>query len=409
MESLAEYKAKIAALKRAHELMIYQQDLSFEVAPRDSRFSATLLDLMKREETLARDPTSPAAATIIAKVDDQLFAETQQFFAKVINSNNKKWDSLRQNLSKEIQAMKKRIATRFRQEDIANAAALANSSSAAGGAPADAPDEKDLLAQEEERLLVDYYKNWHQYEIFHLQEAFASQMARIDRDWSVHETNLRKDYDEKRELVTGKMPSPTSSSGHTSDESAPSPNGKKWHHPEKQKALIHTAPVFSPTVAGSGRNASASKRSEKGIASVAAELQRLDRDFQDAMQNLQRQKADAKKWLHRQQLRLSAQCEEVQREKAVMADLYESEYQDIRRMLEVVRKGSQALAIAESSNQRQGISRTNRGSIDSNASSNPDEMGGFTTPIPTQPTPLAASLRQSSASPASSRPPKGRP
>eukprot|EP01033_Poteriospumella_lacustris_P018148 gene18148-13027_t len=52
MESLAEYKAKIAALKRAHELMIYQQDLSFEVAPRDSRFSATLLDLMKREETL---------------------------------------------------------------------------------------------------------------------------------------------------------------------------------------------------------------------------------------------------------------------------------------------------------------------------------------------------------------------
>lgn len=399
MESLAEFRAKIAALKRAHELMIFQQDLSFEVSPRDSRFSSTLLDLMKREENLARDHSSPAAAAIIAKVDDQLFAETQQFFSKVINQNNKKWDNLRQSLSKEIQAMKKKIATRFRQEDIASAAVIANSSSNVNDTTKQ--DEKDLLLQEEERLLVDYYRNWHRYETFHLQEAFASQMARIDRDWSVHENNLKQEYDEKRETITGKLPSSnTPSNAQSSDDNAHSLNSKKWHHPEKQKALIHTAPVFSPSVSGSARNSSSKKSFDKGIATVTAELQRLDREFQDAVQNLQRQKADAKKWLHRQQLRLGAQCEEVQREKAVLADLYEGEYQDIKRMFDVVKKGSQALTLAESTAQR---NRGMRGSIDSTNSSADEETfrnNGSTsaTPIPSQPTALAASLREASSS-----------
>lgn len=395
MESLEEIRSKIVSLKKAHELMIYQQDLSFEVAPRDSRFSTSLLELMKREETVGRDPSSATSSAIISRVDDMLFTETQQFFAKVVNQNNKKWDTLRQNLTKEIQSMKKRIASRFRQEDIASATGVTNKmtistpvNSISSSAESSRKEEKDLLAQEEERLLVDYYRNWHRYEMLHLQEAFSSQIARIDRDWSVHEQNLKKDYDEKREALAGKLPSVVQANAPTSETVSDHHLAKKWHHAEKQKALIHTAPVFAPNVAGSGRNVSATKRTaERGIASMTAELQRLDREYQVSLQQLQRQKADAKKWLHRQQLRLSAQCEEVHREKAAVSDLYESEFGEIRRMLEVVMKGIQALASVESSQKR------NRGSMDSTNSSNEGDShtGGR---LPQNPTPLAVSLRE---------------
>lgn len=43
------------------------------------------------------------------------------------------------------------------------------------------------------------------------------------------------------------------------------------------------------------------------------------------MESLERQKADAKRWLVRQQVRLQAQAEEVNREKRVIADMLSAE------------------------------------------------------------------------------------
>lgn len=312
-------KAKIAAIKRAHELMCAQQDLTLEVAPRDSRFSPQLMELMKREESLLRDPAAPATKSVIQRVDEALRNETQQFFAKVVNQNVRKWENLRQNLQKEIQTLKKQITNRLRSEEMTPSSSGTAASSTI-----------DVIAMEEERLMVDYYRNWYRYEMFHLQEAFSSQLARIDRDWGAHEQNLRNEYDTKRESITGRSSSPNpNSSSNTGDESG---GASKWHHPEKQKTLIHTAPVFAPSSTVGSRGSSATKR-DKTSASSTIELQRLDKEFQDALQQLQRQKADAKRWLHRQQLRLSAQCEEVRREKAVVADIIQSEQEEFHQML----------------------------------------------------------------------------
>lgn len=316
MSSLDEVRAKLLRVKLAHELLCAQQDLTLEVAQRDSRFSASLLELMRREESMGKDPNSPALKLLVQRVDDTLRAETQQFFARVVNQNIKKWDSLRQNLSKEIQLLRRQIGSRLASLPDARVASTAERSAV------------DELAAEEERLQVDYHRNWAQYETFHLREAFASQLARIDRDWNNHEAALKTEYEAKLAAITGRNKSTESDGAQPADnKTEESAGNSKWHHPEKQKTLIHTAPVFAPTAM---RAMSGTKR-DKAV-SQAVELQRLEKEYQDNVKQLQRQKAEARRWLFRQQLRLEAQCEEVHREKQVMADLYENHFQEFRQL-----------------------------------------------------------------------------
>lgn len=53
------------------------------------------------------------------------------------------------------------------------------------------------------------------------------------------------------------------------------------------------------------------------------ELQKIEREYEDSLAALQRQKADAKRWLLRQQIRFAAQCEEVRKEKLLIANILE--------------------------------------------------------------------------------------
>lgn len=304
---MEEYIAKVETMRKAHQLLVANQDLVLEVAPRDSRFSPVLLEMMRKEELLMKDPSSNAARALVQKVDEALRTETQQFFAKVVNQNSRKWEMLRGNMRKEIAALKRYLASRLSSEAVQE-------------------EPLDIIAAEEERLQIDYNRNWHRYEVFHLQEAFKSQTARIDRDWNTHEESLKNDFDTKKAAIVG----PAATTAGKAKTGSDNNEDLKWQHPEKQKTLIHTAPVFTPARASTSSTTAATTTNNAAANSKnVAELQRLERDYQDALTSLLKQKTDAKKWLYRQQVRLTAQCEEVRKEKSLVADVLQEEYSEL--------------------------------------------------------------------------------
>jgi hypothetical protein len=388
LKRMDEILEKIAQLKRSQELMIAQQDLTLEVTPRDSRFSTNLLELMRKEETMLRESFTPATKLLIQKVDDALRQETQQFFAKVVNQNNKKWDTLRTNLTKEIQLLKKQLAQRLQSDDrlIKQIQTAVNSNNKSNNnnnkridmissnpmyyyylrnpdqwpnhfpIPKTLTTEELLLQQEEERLRVDYYINWYRYEMLHLQEAFRSQVNRIDRDWQQHEKTIEQEFTIRREkilgpsTITSNTTANTSTTATTVSEPIITSGGGKFHHPEKQKTLIHTAPVFQPNTtlsttttatttsaitSSSGKKSKGSSSSSNNNNNNNNELQRIEREYQEACTQLSKQKTEAKRWLYRQQLRLVAQCEEIRREKIMIADVYKQHYQEFDTLTKV--------------------------------------------------------------------------
>jgi hypothetical protein len=132
----------------------------------------------------------------------------------------------------------------------------------ATGKPAKVVTAADLDA-ESERLECDYYKHWFRYEASHLDAAFRSQLTKIDVDWAAHEKTLKSEYDARKSVYLG-------NSGHNSDGAKANNDttdndgaGNRWQHPEKQKTLIHTAPVFTPSSHTMARPASSGiKRKE---------------------------------------------------------------------------------------------------------------------------------------------------
>jgi hypothetical protein len=240
---------KIRRLKHIHCVQINQVDLSLETAPRDSRYSNNLLEMMKKEDMLlARDPTSPTTRMLISKVDDGLRIETQGFFNRLAMQNLKKWEKVNEKFRKDRQQLRNEISTSRRgvslslPNDVESLALTAGDKTKIYSA--------EEIDAEEERIKSDYYKNWHNYETYHLNQAFSSQLSRIDADWSSHEREIHNDYANKKAGITGYRATALN------DVSAQQqPEASRWQHPEKQKTLIHTAPVFSPQRPSSGKGA----------------------------------------------------------------------------------------------------------------------------------------------------------
>jgi hypothetical protein len=109
------------------------------------------------------------------------------------------------------------------------------------------------------RLEEDYNRNWIQYEGANLKSAFMAQMSRVEDDWSAHEANLVDDFNRRK--ISEKI-------GH---------NRMKEGAAQKQLTM--------------------------------------------SIENLQRQKAGAKRWMSRQELRLMAQAGEMHRERQAIAEL----------------------------------------------------------------------------------------
>mmetsp|Transcript_11188 Transcript_11188/g.16852 ORF Transcript_11188/g.16852 Transcript_11188/m.16852 type:complete len:209 (-) Transcript_11188:92-718(-) len=189
------------------------------------------------------------------------------------------------------------------------------------------------LDAEAERLEADYYRHWMQYEGFNLKEAFKSQNLRVDRDWQQHEKALAEDYRTRRSKI---VPSESHSHNHSANHAAVEAPDPRWHSAEKQKRLIHTAPVLAPSKHSQPLNHSGDATHHTGGSRTTAELDKLEREYAASMRSLEKQKADARRWLNRQQVRLMAQAEETQKEKALVADLMDSQSIYFKQLLEVL-------------------------------------------------------------------------
>ena len=307
--------------KKVHNLKLSQLDakigveLSLETLQRDSRYSNTLVDLMRREETILKDNhATKAAQGIVAKVDEALKEETQAFFAKATQQNIKRWAALRNKVVKEAQAIHSQHAKNVNSTSSAKVVrGFPTIRFPRSGAAQPVPFDLEVEA---ERLEYEYSRNWYKYENFNLTEAFNSQSARVEKDWEQHEDSLAADYAASRAKITGVAQERVAHATGVAEDA-------RWQHPEKQKTLIHTAPVHSPSSSLEfGRARTASGGTSGGLSRQrAADLERLDREHAAVCYSLQSQKGDAKRWLHRQQVRLVAQVEEVRKERTVIADI----------------------------------------------------------------------------------------
>lgn len=284
--SLDEIRERVKRLKHVHHMQLNQIDLNLETAPRDSRYSNGLLEMMKKEEVLlTRDPSAPTTRSLIAKVDEGLRQETQAFFNRLSTQNLKKWEKMHEKMKHDRQQLKHELANKYQhlreamrqdngngsqsQSQGASPSVPINSDSNGGGSSGDSAGHKvytmEDIEREEERLNADYYKNWHRYETYHLNQAFRSQMSRIDADWETHEKEIQQDYITKKSALTGMKV--------TLNQQPDSPSNQqdvsRWQHPEKQKTLIHTAPVFSPQRPASGTKSANGKKSQAHAAEVS--------------------------------------------------------------------------------------------------------------------------------------------
>lgn len=294
-------------------------ELALETTQRDSRYSNTLVDLMRREEEILKDPRASASARgIVQRVDEALKQETEAFFAKATQMNIKRWQMLAEKLNKDRQQLRSEVS-RASGGAVGRERASSRGYSIQRGSARRVPTPEEIEV-ESERLDYEYSKNWYKYENFNLQEAFQSQSARVENDWKTHENSIADEFNARRTKITGIDHSRHAQHNHASVDS-----DQRWQHPEKQKTLIHTAPVHSPnsTLNSSGdfgRGGLASRGGGRQQRN-SAELDRLEKEYKQVMESLQNQKGDAKRWLHRQQVRLVAQTEQVRKERSVIADI----------------------------------------------------------------------------------------
>lgn len=230
------------ALRKSQVLQRLQLELTLDTIPRDSCYSAQLIDLMKREELALRDnPRSSGTSELVSRVDDALRTETGRFFSKSVTQNVKKWAALQKKMEREIERLGSVKAD-------GPTGSLSVSTFEVGGRSHPLPTSQDL-DRETHRLSGDYNENWTKYEDFNLKSAFMSQIARVENDWIAQEMSLTDDFNARKAQIQGTaVESPTRQ--HASSD--------RWQHPEKQKTLIHTAPVMSPTIRSGSRDEAAS-------------------------------------------------------------------------------------------------------------------------------------------------------
>jgi hypothetical protein len=66
---------------------------------------------------------------------------------------------------------------------------------------------------------------------------------------------------------------------------------------------------------------------------ACVQMERLQKELDAAMEGMQRQKGEAKRWLYRQQVRLQAQAVEVQWERSAIAEVLEQDFLQTQKLL----------------------------------------------------------------------------
>lgn len=272
---------KLLKSNHQHLYQLNQLDLNLETTPRDSRYSNHLLELMKKEESASKDPHSSATKALFQKVDDSLRAETRSFFNKLVHQNLKKYHLLQEKFSKERDHLKQELLKELQQsvdssvtyQDLCPPPSSSSQLISRPFSPNHVYTYEDI-EREEERLNADYFQHWFEYESLHLDEAFRLQAAKIDNDWFQHEIQLKSEFDAKKAPFLSKGSTETAKDSSTSL-AATAPQPSRWHSAEKQKTLIHTAPVFTPNTQQLSRPASGNhrNRSSKDSHALASALE----------------------------------------------------------------------------------------------------------------------------------------
>lgn len=220
---------------------------------------------MQREELSLREGRN--CVDLSREVETALANETRAFFSKISQSNIKKWNSILSKHQREKEELIQLVRDKCRVHFSDNY--LNNSNKQRDIAPID-------LEVEAVRLEMEYNKHWLEIESFHINEAFKSQKDRIDAEWGAHLDTLNEAYDKKVRSLTGDEPTEGSSS------KGNQANSGRWHHAEKQKTLIHTAPVLSPTTgvsAAAGSGVRAVRKKVKESAASKAEVRSIHNFF----------------------------------------------------------------------------------------------------------------------------------
>jgi len=108
-------------------------------------------------------------------------------------------------------------------------------------------------------------------------------------EWAKHEQILLQDYLAKRRQLTG-----VSSAAEAPAVVTPTKADDRWQHPEKQKSLIHTAPVLSPKSSGATASGSGAKAVMKiGRDAFSPELEALEKSYARLQLSAAQQKSAA--------------------------------------------------------------------------------------------------------------------
>jgi hypothetical protein len=171
-----------------------------------------------------------------------------------------------------------------------------------------------------------------------LEEAFKSQEQKIEMEWASHEEEVTKELMARRAEygVTDNSFGGISDGAGSGSLSSPG----RWQPAEKQRSLIHTAPVLSPVHRGangsmgsSGGAGGGSSGGARNDPALMEQLLRLEREHGVMMESLKQQRLAATRWMTRQQVRLVAQAVEMQNERRVIATVVE---RDLRVLSEVL-------------------------------------------------------------------------
>lgn len=212
-----EAQSQLQAFISEQSVQRTQLELTLETTPRDSRYSANLVSLMKAEEDNA-GKEKLVAAELNRKVDEALSLETHKFFERTAAQNIKRWKGLSQKLEHDREKYRAQLNDQLMKiaatSSVAAAVGLDNGNTGMNGISgtsssvgSSSKGKKVLTAEdldeESLRLEEDYSKNFLQYEGFNLSEAFKSHKLKVDKDWSTHELLLDDDYKARRFVITG--------------------------------------------------------------------------------------------------------------------------------------------------------------------------------------------------------------
>mmetsp|Transcript_12354 Transcript_12354/g.22473 ORF Transcript_12354/g.22473 Transcript_12354/m.22473 type:complete len:429 (-) Transcript_12354:98-1384(-) len=275
-----------------HHRQFLKLDLDIEANPLESKFSGPLVDLMQREEIASSQNKHSVVEALAKRVFTGLCTETKRHCTMQSTSNQSRWVTL---LEQQSEERRKFFAESFSAVD-------------ARFDPRQPVKTKDLTLdeayeREERRLARDAFVNYEKYENFNLDHSFGLQLSRVNAEWGVYEQQMLNDYETQKATILGKAR--TSGSQFVS-----SSRQGPWKSKEKQSLLFNTAPVFSPE----GGIGGGTRRSQ----AVEAELQSLDKMFNQAKERIANQKKNAVRWIKRQEARMKIQVEGIANDRKVI-------------------------------------------------------------------------------------------